>query len=78
MWLRSILLFLLIPVFSLKICLDEVLYFPALLVSFIVVLIGIIDFIKTTSIRKNRGLEIVKLMENEIIRRVENIEYWDD
>lgn len=77
-WIRSILLFLLIPIFILMIYLDKVLYFPAILISLMVIIIGIIDFIKTTSIRKSRGFEIVKIMENEIKKRVENIERWDN
>ena len=77
-WIRSILLFLLIPIFILKIYLDKIFYFPAILISLMVILIGIIDFIKTTSIRKNRGLEIIKIMENEIKKRVKNIERWNN
>ena len=77
-WIRSILLFLLIPIFILKIYLDKIFYFPAILISLMVILIGIIDFIKTTSIRKNRGLEMIKIMENEIKKRVKNIERWNN
>ena len=77
-WLRRLLLILVIPIFIVKICLEGHLYIPALLCSFIVLIIGMIDLINTTSIQKNRGLEIVELMENEIKRRVRNIERWDD
>ncbi len=51
---------------------------PALLASFVVFIIAIINSINITLLRKRQGLKIVKLMENEIKKRVENIERWDD
>ena len=81
-WLRSLLLVLLIliaPILLLLKTYIEVTFFvPALIASFIVFFIGIIDFIKTTSFRKRDGLVIVTLMENEIKKRVQNIEHWDN
>ena len=77
-WLRAIVSFLIIPLIILSLCLNKVLYLPAVLISFIVAIIGIIDFIKATSIRKKCAFKAVKIMENEIIKRVKNIEHWNN
>ncbi len=76
--LRSLLLILIVSLFILKICIEASLYILAIIASFFVLCIVIIDYIKTTSIRKRYALEIVELMENEIKKRVQNIERWDE
>ena len=78
-WLRALVLLFIIPItLILKLCIDGILFIPAIIAASVVFIILTIDTIKTTSIRKKYGLEIVKLMEDEIKRRVKKIERWED
>ena len=52
-------------------------FIPFLITCFVFFIIAIIDSINVILIRQKCGSEIVKLMENEIKKRVQNIERWD-
>ncbi|MBE6729448.1 MAG: hypothetical protein E7568_04380 [Ruminococcaceae bacterium] len=76
--LSTISFLLLVPFLILfKIYVGELLFFPAIIAYFLVYILTLIDEIKTVSTIKKNGLEIVKIMEDEITKRVENIEHWD-
>ena len=77
-WLRVLFMLLSVPLFILAVYLKGVYNIYALLASAAVLVIGTADLCRSTYIRKKQKTEIVALMENEIKRRVKNIEKWDE
>ncbi|MBO4732977.1 MAG: hypothetical protein J5662_00730 [Clostridia bacterium] len=77
-WLRMIFTALAIPLFILAVYIKGVYNIYAFLASAAVFVIGTADLCRSTYIRKKQKTEIVALMENEIKRRVKNIEKWDE
>ena len=67
-----------IPLFILAVYIKGVYNIYAFLASAAVFVIGTADLCRSTYIRKKQKTEIVALMENEIKRRVKNIEKWDE
>ena len=77
-WLRIIIIVLFTPlVVILKLISDGLLFIPAIILCGVVFVIFMIEAIEVTLIRKNHGLKILKLMENAVKKRVQNIERWD-
>ena len=77
-WLRMIFTALAIPLFILAIYIKGVYNIYAFLASAAVFVIGTADLCMSTFVRRNKKSEIIALMENEIKRRVKNIEKWDE
>ena len=77
-WLRMIFTALAIPLFILAVYIKGVYNIYAFLASAAVFVIGTADLCRSTLVRRNKKSEIIALMENEIKRRVKNIEKWDE
>ena len=74
----SVLAFLFLPVYLIYQLIKGQFFLPATLAGFAVLIVLAIDLIRSTSIRKNNHKEIIEILENEIKKRIKNIERWDD
>ena len=77
-WLRSLLLVFAALLFPLLVYIKGAFIIPAILISFAIFLILSFYTVNTTIKRKQQGLNIVKTMEDELKRRVQNIARWDE
>jgi len=77
-WLRSLLLVFAALLFPLLLFIKGDFIIPAVLISFAIFLILSFCTVNTTTKRKQKGLNIVKTMEDEMKKRVQNIARWDE
>ncbi|MBQ2704901.1 MAG: hypothetical protein IJF58_05080 [Clostridia bacterium] len=78
LWLRSLLLVFAALLFPWWAFIKGAFFIPAMLISFAIFLTLSFCSVNTTIKRKQQGLNIVKTMEDEIKRRVQNIARWDE
>ena len=77
-WLRALDTFLFVLLLGYTTYRNGVYNIFLLFVTAALLVVGVTDMIRTTAIRKKQKTEIITLMENEIKRRVKNIEKWDE
>ena len=74
-----VLLIILAPIYIfLKSYVEGIFIVPAFIAASIIFIFVIIDSIHTTILRQKCGIEIIKIMENEIRKRLQNLERWND
>ncbi len=74
----SVLALLVFPIYILFTLTTEPFKFPIMFVSIVIGFFISLDFCSSIPLRKSRGLTMLPHMENEVKKRVEIIEQWED